>query len=908
VCFNRIGPVGGDEGERSGGAAAFRAAAARLTHTPGVMPPWAGRTLRPQAFAGGPTEIPWTLALAAVAALTVTIDLVAPDQIGAGGVVVLPVLAASWALGRRGLAAVVMAAIAIEVVAVALGQLGALMVLGRVVTVIVVAAVGRAAAISFAEVRRARHREVAVLLRSSRLMGRPLDQHGVAAEAVRVAAGALVTGGRRSIRRAVLVRFTGEVGTVLASHDHLGVGMHSNKRLALAEMAPEASETLATGRTTVVRSADLAPDLRQVAMRVEAAVWAMARVEVAGEPFGILSVAASDGHVFRPDDLRLLDGIARVTGLAIGAALEHAEATQLKQRLEHSVELALDIGRSLKPAEVVDGILVRVTESVDANHATLVRVDGDDLVIESTFRTDAGRGLVPVRRRFPARLVDGVPELAQALATGQPVVGGAFQARPGADVLVLALPGGAHTLTLPLMLGGRTACLLALSRPLPFTSADLDQLEPMVDVALLALRNAHLHARTARAERAASTHSGRLEQAIEAAEDIGSSEGLSDVVERVLRRAVAVVRAERGSISRLDGDVLVMEYDHRPPLTEPKPAVRRDLSRSRLAAEAIRTRRPLRATLGDGTVGPDGLAWLLPAGVRHVIQCPLLVEREVVGVLALARNRDEPFTEVDLEILQPFATLAALLVRNARRLDEARQAGQAKSQFLNLAAHELRTPLAVIRGYLSLLEDGTYPVPDRTRAEAVETLVSKAQELESLVESLVMAARLEGGTLPRSVGELDVVQAVREAVDRVLPRARLEDASIDVHGPEAGLVARADRGHVARILDNLLNNALTHSSRPAAVSIELRRCEPVEVAVADQGHGIPADQHDRVFERFHRVDRGASRAAPGLGLGLSLSRELARLNGGALLLESSAPGCGSVFVLRLPTRASASPI
>src|SRR5204862_4673496 len=138
---------------------------------------------------------------------------------------------------------------------------------------------------------------------------------------------------------------------------------------------------------------------------------------------------------------------------------------------------------------------------------------------------------------------------------------------------------------------------------------------------------------------------------------------------------------------------------------------------------------------------------------------------DVVGLLGLSRRRDRPFTDADLQTLQPFATLAALLLRNARMLAEARQVGQARSEFLHLAAHELRAPLTVIRGYLSMLEDGTYPVPDRTRAEAVDTLVAKAQELESLVESLVTAARIEGGTLPRRPVRLDAAQAVREAAD-----------------------------------------------------------------------------------------------------------------------------------------------
>jgi signal transduction histidine kinase len=291
---------------------------------------------------------------------------------------------------------------------------------------------------------------------------------------------------------------------------------------------------------------------------------------------------------------------------------------------------------------------------------------------------------------------------------------------------------------------------------------------------------------------------------------------------------------------------------------------------------------------------------MVPAGLKWVIACPMIVGGAVVGVLGVARTRGEPFTDADGEALMPFATLAGLLVQNARRLAEARQTEEARSRFMTLAAHELRTPLAVIRGYLSLLEDGTYPVPDRTRAEAVETLVSKAQELESLVELLVMAARLEGGTLPRAACELDMVHEVTDALERVRPRARLEGARLSTRVQGCAHTATADRSHVALILNNLLNNALTYSPAPADVTVEVRAGEAaVEVAVQDHGHGIPPNQHGRVFERFHRVDVGPARSTVGLGLGLTISQELAHLNGGELVLERSAPGEGSVFVLRL---------
>jgi signal transduction histidine kinase len=866
-----------------------------------AVAPWVG----PQAAAGSRAEPLWAVAFAAVVTFILATDLLAPHHFGGGALIVLPVLAASWIVGRRALAAVVATVVLIEVAAAIHGDLSWLMISGRLVAVVVVAAVGQAAAAAFAEVRRARQREVGTLLRSSQLMGAPLDEMGVAAEAVRVAAGTLVTAGWNPVRRAVLLRVVGDLGTVLASQDEAGAGVRSGLRLPLDRLPPAVRETLATGRPAVLRSAELDPELRDLAALVGTQTWALARVQVAGQPYGILGAGSGAGHRFHRDDLRLLDGIARVTGLAVAAAQQHAELVQLQRRLQHSVELALDVGRSLDPAEVVDSILVRVSESVGAEHATLARVDGDDFVLESAYRAAGGR-LVPRRRHFPPELVEGIPVLARALASGQPVISGPLEVAAGAGELGAELPPGPHTLTLPFVVGGRTACLLVLGRDgdRSFGEADLAQLEPMADVALLALRNADLHAQTRRAQRAASTYSGRLEQAIEAAEDIGSSDELGDVVERVLQRAVAVVHADQGSISRLENDALVLEFDFHPGGLRRPPGMRwAHLPESRLADDAIRLRRPVRGSLPDAPVDAESAAWLQRTGLRHAIRCPLLVEREVVGVLSLARRRDQPFTDADLAALQPFATLAALLLRNARLLADARQAGEAKTAFLNLAAHELRTPLAVIRGYLSLLEDGTYPVPDRTREEAVETLVRKAQELESLVETLVIAARLEGGTVPSAVAPIDVAEAVWEAVERARPRARLEGARIDVRAPERGVLASADRGHVARILDNLLNNALTYSDSPACVTVELRPRDPVEVAVRDLGQGIPADHHERVFERFHRVDGATSRPGAGLGLGLSISRELAKLSGGALELERSAPGRGSVFVLRLPARA-----
>jgi signal transduction histidine kinase len=221
---------------------------------------------------------------------------------------------------------------------------------------------------------------------------------------------------------------------------------------------------------------------------------------------------------------------------------------------------------------------------------------------------------------------------------------------------------------------------------------------------------------------------------------------------------------------------------------------------------------------------------------------------------------------------------------------------------LELVAHELRTPLALMRGYLSLMEDGTYPVPQRTRDGAVAIVAAKARELDGLIDVLNLATKLADGRLPVVARQFDVAEAVEAAMAEVADRARLELAKVEVRLAGYPLLVTADRGHVVRILVNLLNNALSYSSRPASVTVAVRRREGAEVFVSDRGAGIPANRQREVFERFNRIADAGETVTPGLGLGLPLSRELAMLNGGSLALDHSEPGQGSVFVLRLPVR------
>ena len=230
---------------------------------------------------------------------------------------------------------------------------------------------------------------------------------------------------------------------------------------------------------------------------------------------------------------------------------------------------------------------------------------------------------------------------------------------------------------------------------------------------------------------------------------------------------------------------------------------------------------------------------------------------------------------------------------------DAQEASRAKSEFLNMAAHELRTPLSVVRGYVSMMLDGTFPVAPGSLAP-LEIVDRKAAELNAIVDSMLMTARIDEGRVPTEVETVDLVRAANEAVARAEGRRALLGAELTCEAAARAVPVSADPTHVARILDNLVNNALTYCAGTPRVLVTVEHGGSPRVSVEDNGVGIPGGREQAIFDRFVRIEDKAVGPTQGTGLGLYISRELARLAGGDLYLEHSAAGRGSRFVLTLP--------
>jgi signal transduction histidine kinase len=222
----------------------------------------------------------------------------------------------------------------------------------------------------------------------------------------------------------------------------------------------------------------------------------------------------------------------------------------------------------------------------------------------------------------------------------------------------------------------------------------------------------------------------------------------------------------------------------------------------------------------------------------------------------------------------------------SERLATARDAERA---VLLSVSHDLRTPLTSIRGYAEGIEDGT--VEPR---EAAGVVGREAARLERLVGDLLALARLSQGALEVEREPVDLGAVVREAEERLRPRAR--DAGIDVRVEAGTAPATADHGRALQVVSNLLENAIRVS--PAGGVVELRAV-PGEVSVADRGPGIPEEEIPHAFERFHLRERAGRGSADGAGLGLAIVRELTEAMGGSVAVENL-PAQGARFTVRLP--------
>jgi signal transduction histidine kinase len=254
-------------------------------------------------------------------------------------------------------------------------------------------------------------------------------------------------------------------------------------------------------------------------------------------------------------------------------------------------------------------------------------------------------------------------------------------------------------------------------------------------------------------------------------------------------------------------------------------------------------------------------------------------------------------------VSEQWATIGALeraIAVQTHLHETAADANRAKAQFMAVMSHELRTPLNAIGGYVELIEAGIRGPVTPLQAQDLERIRRNQRLLVSVVNDILNFAKVESGHVEYHLEDLPLRDSLARLEDLVRPQLSAKNLHYRMDDCDPGDLVRADRDKLEQVLLNLLSNAIKFTPADGAIDVE---CEPgddrIVIRVSDSGQGIPTDKLDTIFEPFVQVDRTLTSIRDGVGLGLAISRALARAMGGELIVRSEV-GVGSAFSLALP--------
>jgi signal transduction histidine kinase len=549
--------------------------------------------------------------------------------------------------------------------------------------------------------------------------------------------------------------------------------------------------------------------------------------------------------------------------------------------------------RSGDDGDAVAGMLVRHALIRPVHGCAVCVLDGAQSVRVAGVAGDTGgvrAGSVWPLAGSPVSEALAGPSTLQLVNAQLSPLGRALSSAGEVSLTTLPLRIGEHGGGEPTSLG---ALLLLRDAGTPLSDKERDFLEGFASLVALALLQAAPAQDWERRAR-------RLRGNVDAVVDLASSLDAQKNIPRVLQQVCTAVDGNRATLLRVDGDDVVIEGVHDVDGETVVPDWRGRIDSQPMLLAARRSS----AIVVGGNIAYDRLPKALAdafASVKHTIILPLRSGDGVAGFLMVFRRHSRPFIHDDAGTLQQLGNVALLALRNSRLYADAQAASEAMSSFLNLVVHDLRAPLTVLSGYVDLLRDGTYGAPPAGWARPMELITVKLQELHRLVDDILLAARLESGAVPTTIALLDLNDLVLRAGVRSQARAELAGATVETMPSPDPVVASADSFHVDRILDNLINNAISYGGPAPWIRISVDPSQPPAVRVEDRGVGISAELHDRIFDRFFRLES----RVPGTGFGLHVGRVLAQACGGSLNVERSAPGQGSVFRLELPPAVTA---
>lgn len=258
-------------------------------------------------------------------------------------------------------------------------------------------------------------------------------------------------------------------------------------------------------------------------------------------------------------------------------------------------------------------------------------------------------------------------------------------------------------------------------------------------------------------------------------------------------------------------------------------------------------------------------------------------------------------TVIDVIGDDEFSSMAANLNHMAadikKLMEKERESERTKNELITNVAHDLRTPLTSIIGYLELLA-GNQQVPADMQNKYIEIAYGKSRRLQKLIEDLFGFTKLNCGKIAMHVGQIDIVKLLGQLVEEAYPNFVEKGLSYDLQSNVPAKIINADGNLLARLFDNLIGNAIKYGADGKRVLVKIHaEGETVTVSVTNYGYVIPADELPLIFNKFYRVEQSRSSSTGGTGLGLAIAKEIVDMHGGTISVASNLNG--TVFTVKL---------